>query len=481
MFLTLSGLAFWYIKIEAVKFTVASHIKGRGVELSVSAGFRHGNQVAESFNSNIKLQVAIIILEKIQNLKEKKEFLGKLTSQQKKLNAKAKARNKEVRNFLFETAWFGNPGKDCIKEAIEKINQAPHSTYKKFSRLQVDFYVNKKADSCIDFKSSKKFTPEAAAIIATQYSTLDKTDKEVQIIKKQPPELQQKLLKQLGVFEPKTSYEIEEFGIKALLMAGFTLTKNATDVIIEQNLTLLQEQAKMKEHIKSITDELEIERHEKLAKQQRIERYARRKRLEEKQGVELVHYKRCRELIGEEETYVQARQRLAVTLLFITGARISEVLAMEKERLLDLFTKQRPFIAFNRLKRGKTNQKAFLTPEGARVAKERARDYEIVLRHSKENNAYIFSQKNEEDNSLSRPYFTTSINKLLSRVGKEFNRKLSSHSFRKGYITRLWQKAEDIEFVRQIIGHACIATTQRYIEPLSDTAKQEKMAPLEEN
>lgn len=52
---------------------------------------------------------------------------------------------------------------------------------------------------------------------------------------------------------------------------------------------------------------------------------------------------------------------------------------------------------------------------------------------------------------------------------------LSSHSFRIGFITQLWRDTQDIEFVRQAIGHAKVDTTSAYVENLSEQERQERM------
>ncbi len=57
----------------------------------------------------------------------------------------------------------------------------------------------------------------------------------------------------------------------------------------------------------------------------------------------------------------------------------------------------------------------------------------------------------------------------------ESNPNLSSHSFRIGFITKLWRDTNDIEFVKQAIGHAKINTTSQYIENLSEEEIRERM------
>ena len=55
---------------------------------------------------------------------------------------------------------------------------------------------------------------------------------------------------------------------------------------------------------------------------------------------------------------------------------------------------------------------------------------------------------------------------------------ISSHSFRVGFITQLWRDTNDIEFVRQAIGHAKIDTTSQYVENLSEKEKQDRMLEI---
>ncbi len=53
--------------------------------------------------------------------------------------------------------------------------------------------------------------------------------------------------------------------------------------------------------------------------------------------------------------------------------------------------------------------------------------------------------------------------------------RLTSHSFRIGVITQLWKDMNNIEFVRQAIGHAKINITSYYVEELSEEERKVKM------
>ena len=48
-------------------------------------------------------------------------------------------------------------------------------------------------------------------------------------------------------------------------------------------------------------------------------------------------------------------------------------------------------------------------------------------------------------------------------TGRALGKPLSPHKLRAGYCSILYNKTHDAEFVRRAVGHANVATTQRYI------------------
>lgn len=51
---------------------------------------------------------------------------------------------------------------------------------------------------------------------------------------------------------------------------------------------------------------------------------------------------------------------------------------------------------------------------------------------------------------------------------------ITSHSFRIGYISKLWKDSKNIEFVKQTIGHRTLDSTSAYVKELSDQERQER-------
>jgi site-specific recombinase XerD len=167
-----------------------------------------------------------------------------------------------------------------------------------------------------------------------------------------------------------------------------------------------------------------------------------------------------------DNTYISCRYRLCIALLLLTGVRISEILWIKVKQIHTLFKfEKQSYIVVDCKKLEKASHKAFLTPEGLKTLKERATDYEIVMKNKKDDEHFLFSTEKDPTKHISRETLTRDINDQLKIVSQKIdgNPVLTSHSFRIGYITNLWKDTGNLEFVRQQIGHAKISSTSRYV------------------
>ena len=195
--------------------------------------------------------------------------------------------------------------------------------------------------------------------------------------------------------------------------------------------------------------------------------------------------------VQQKNRLIQDRLRIAILILIVTGVRISGILNCPLSPVVSLFNNG--FIPINRLKGGREKKKAYLTPAGKALIQNFREDFlslitqsQIVpantqfdeLNSKKFKNLYLFTSIQKEGTApLSRPYFTDKLNKVLQSIPELKNQgiHLTSHSFRKGYITALWKDTNDIEFVRQLIGHSNIQTTSLYTTTLSDKEIKERL------
>ena len=223
---------------------------------------------------------------------------------------------------------------------------------------------------------------------------------------------------------------------------------------------------KLNQKLEIAVSELNAMKKEREEKAARREKWAKRKRLPKRDPINSEIYKL---LIQESEgpTYIAARTRIAICLLTVTGIRIGELLSLNVGQLETLLNEG--WISIDRLKRGPANHKAFLTSEGKKLVKARKRDFEFLFL-MKNKDSYIFTSDRKPNQKLRRETITMDVNKVTHSVSKLLPSKpnITSHSFRIGYISRLWKDTKDIEFVRQTIGHRNLNSTSGYVSEMGD-------------
>jgi len=215
------------------------------------------------------------------------------------------------------------------------------------------------------------------------------------------------------------------------------------------------------------------EREEKAA---RREKWSKRKRLPKRDPINSEIYNL---LMKESEgpTYIATRTRIGICLLTVTGIRISELLSLKVGQLETLL--EEGWISIDRLKRGPSNHKAFLTWEGKKLVKDRKRDFEFLFL-MKSKDSYVFTSDRKLNQMLSRQTLTMDVNKVMHSVSNLLpsKPKITSHSFRIGYISQLWKDTKDIEFVRQTIGHRSLNSTSNYVSEIDNEERENRMSRI---
>jgi len=247
----------------------------------------------------------------------------------------------------------------------------------------------------------------------------------------------------------------------------------------DQNKVLKEQLNQLQEQLEIVTEELQERKERERLMQEKKEKWKNRRRLPKREPITAEIYdsliqssQKCK----YSNLYKSARLRLAIALLLVTSIRISELLPLKMKQVESLFTKH--WISINRAKRGPANHKAFLTKEGSKIMRERRSDFEL-MQLFKKSDSYIFTAENS-NKPLAREAFTNLINKFMKDCSRRMDRNpnLSSYSFRVGFITQLWRDTNDIEFVRQAIGHQKLDTTSAYVNKLSNQERQERISRL---
>jgi integrase len=437
---------------------VRKFLGDHNVHVSITKGIKYQNQVSEAVNSRIKYLVAQIMLEDANSWSYRK-FKQSLPEDLKPIRLKIdRCRSKEYKKHLFKSVWFKSQQHEVIQQAIIKYNKTDYS--RGISREEAHYY-----DSFIESANIEDIN-----LVSSKHMLAQKIKNENLASIKQ---VQTKITEILKT-ESNTEEKIAE------IMSLMFQRQDQTDVLLQQGFIGLSIQnQELKEELETVTGQLQ-----ELLKQQaeileKRRKRKNRKRLPQKDPLTRDIYDF---LIKEanliyRDTYQGARLRIALALLTVTGVRISELLPLKVQQIQTLLADS--WIAIDRLKRGPANHRAFLTLKGKKIMKERRRDFEIIL-FSKKDDSFVFTPQYSAD-PLERTTFNKLINNFLTRSTAKLPGKpnITSHSFRIGFITNLWKDTNDIEFVRQAVGHAKIDTTSRYVQNLSAEERKQPMIDLQ--
>lgn len=251
--------------------------------------------------------------------------------------------------------------------------------------------------------------------------------------------------------------------------------------LAQQNQELVKLNKQLTQQLETVVEELNQIKQERQEKAARKEVWANRKRFPKRDPVTPEIYQALIDATEADITrytgYTAARLRIALCLLTITGIRVNELLPLKVHQLKTLLTEG--WIAIDRSKRGPASHKAYLSKQGKQILKSRKKDFDLLYL-LKEDKSYIFTSQLDHNKHIRREQITKDINKIMALVSKNLpdQPNLKSHSFRTSFITQLWKDTNDIEFVRQVIGHSKLDTTSSYVQDLSEKERQERMSEV---
>ena len=451
-----------YFSTHLVKF-----FKEENIDISVGISDKHQNQVSEAVNNRIKFSTVFNLLKEGRNIKAFKDLVRIQPAKFKHKSKKSKAQNKDFRKWFFNSEYFEERSFQAIEKAITEYNERQFSSG--ITRKEAEYYNTKLSpnEKFLLFKSSDD--------LANKIQRLNK-----EAIQKVKGELTNIIQSEKGTEEKIVQIQAlvleQESVTQDMLITGFTVVMGQNQEIIDKNKELRAQINILQEQILVLTTELEKARAIERAKQERKEARAKRKRLPKRDPVNLEIYEQLITSVSGLD-YTSARIRIAFLILMITGIRVNELLQLKVEQLLTLVNSG--WIGINRSKRGPSSHKAYLTPLGKKLVDQRNRDFEIIFA-MKELDGYVFTSEKDQYKPLRRETLTREINLALRNLAEKLTDKpnLTSHSFRAGFITQLWRDTNDIEFVRQAIGHIKVESTSSYVENLSDEERRLRMEQI---
>ncbi|AKK11039.1 site-specific tyrosine recombinase XerD [Corynebacterium uterequi] len=164
---------------------------------------------------------------------------------------------------------------------------------------------------------------------------------------------------------------------------------------------------------------------------------------------------------GETATPTDLRDRAVLELLYGTGARVSEVLALTMDHTASL---SEGMVTLD----GKGGKQR-LVPVGS-AARDAVEAYLVrarpVLSRGKTHALFL----NKRGGHLSRQSTWAIIKTAAERAG--IDKDISPHTLRHSYGTHLLEGGADVRTVQELLGHASVTTTQIYTHITADNLRQ---------
>jgi site-specific recombinase XerD len=157
---------------------------------------------------------------------------------------------------------------------------------------------------------------------------------------------------------------------------------------------------------------------------------------------------------------VAARVVVTLTLLYLTGLRISNLLVFSRRNLEQLFHDGETTVRI--IKRGPDRKLLWIGTAGRALLQEIEHEVNLLLQKQPNSDGLAFASRKDTTKPLNRFNFTKQCNDVLEKASEDLGKHLRSHSFRASFVTDLLDSGVSIETTKDIIGHRDIGTTVRY-------------------
>ena len=157
------------------------------------------------------------------------------------------------------------------------------------------------------------------------------------------------------------------------------------------------------------------------------------------------------------ESAENPKHRLLMTLMYSSGLRVSECVAL---RLEDMDIEEKTGTV--RAGKGKKDRIILLSESFIRSLK-------IYLNSRNSESKYLFSYK---DNHIT----TRQAERIVSNSAKKagIKKRVFCHALRSSFATHLLEAGTDIRYIQELLGHSSLETTQRYTKVTTEQLKKIK-------
>lgn len=239
-------------------------------------------------------------------------------------------------------------------------------------------------------------------------------------------------------------------------------TTHSLNQLKEQNFYLVKQNEELRENLKYMKDREKKREAEEILKNQAREKRRNAKKQSIREYVSNEEFSKIISSVDDiyKESFIKARVKVVLTLLFLTGLRISNLLLLKKRHLGDLLNKGECDIPL--IKGGPSRNLLYIGAKGKKLLREFQSEINTLEKAQPNEDQFIFISKLEKNKPISSRNFGGQINRVLIEASKQLKKYIRSHSFRATFVTNLLEHGVTIERAKDIIGHKNISTTVTY-------------------
>lgn len=227
--------------------------------------------------------------------------------------------------------------------------------------------------------------------------------------------------------------------------------------IAAQNQNLYQQNLKLQEALSFVKNEMEVMQKARIQTEQRKEKRQNARKQIIRDSISPDDFQFILNSV-KFNGFVPARKRTAFILLYSTGLRVSNLLALSINHIKELLDKGKTFVPLN--KGGDPRHALALSPQGKKMLNQHLPDFARLMA-DKEGTHPFFTTQIQLDKSINRSSFDNELNNVLKKASLALHKHIRTHSFRATIITELLETTP-IQVVKDIIGHRSIKTTVQY-------------------
>lgn len=183
-------------------------------------------------------------------------------------------------------------------------------------------------------------------------------------------------------------------------------------------------------------------------------------------GLTAEELKRLREYSDDKNAVISARDRAIVEMLFSTGLRISELVALNRDNV-NLQTRE-----FAVLGKGKKYRTVFLTERAVALLQKyldiRTDNFQPIFLNARKRPDEFETQG--ESRRLSKTSIENMVRSRAIKAG--ITKPVTPHKLRHTFATTLLRNGADLRSVQEMLGHSNISTTQIYTHVVNADLKK---------